>query len=315
MDRRTALSSLLTGSSAIAALAGGAHGSAFGATQAASSPSPHLAPSSPGAATPMPAPAQMPQALAVPGGVAIVELGPSNAAGGNRPTATYGSRPVLVRARGDAWVAVVGIGLAADPAQPQSLMVRGADGRESRVAFSLQRKQYAEQRLAVAPRHVQLSKEDLARHERERAHLGEVLRHFSAAREPATLRLVLPTSGPRSSSFGLRRVFNGQPRSPHGGMDIAAATGTPVLSAAAGEVLDAGDYFFNGQTVIVDHGQGFLTLYCHLSAIDTECGKTVAAGAPVGKVGATGRVTGPHLHFSVYLNAQSVDPALFLPPA
>ncbi len=270
-----------------------------------------LGPASLGA-LPSVARAQWPEAAAVPGGVALLELG---AAGRPRPSATYGGRPVLVRARGEAWVAVIGIGLAADPAQAQSLVVREADGRERRVAFSLQGKQYAEQRLSVAPRHVELSKEDLERYERERAHLGAVLRQFSAAREPATLRLVMPTSGPRSSSFGLRRVFNNQPRSPHNGMDIAAPTGTPVLCAAEGEVLDTGDYFFNGQTVIVDHGQGFLTLYCHLSAIDAERGQRVAAGAPVGKVGATGRVTGPHLHFSVYLNAQSVDPALFLPPA
>jgi murein DD-endopeptidase MepM/ murein hydrolase activator NlpD len=256
--------------------------------------------------------ALLPDSAAVPGGVALVDIGPAT---GARPSATHAGRPVLVRAQDAAWIAVVGIGLAADPGQPQTLLVREADGRERSVTFALQRKQYSEQRLTVAPRHVELSKENLARHERERAHLGGVLRHFTATREPATLRLVMPTSGPRSSSFGLRRVFNGQPRSPHGGMDLAAPTGTPVVSAAAGEVLDTGDYFFNGQTVILDHGQGFLTLYCHLSAIDTDRGKALEAGAPLGKVGATGRVTGPHLHFSVYLNAQSVDPALFLPPA
>jgi murein DD-endopeptidase MepM/ murein hydrolase activator NlpD len=256
--------------------------------------------------------ALLPDAAAVPGGVALVEIGSATRA---RPNASHAGRPVLVRARHEAWIAVVGIGLATDPGQAQTLLVREADGRERRVSFALQRKQYAEQRLAVAPRHVELSKEDLARYERERVHLGEVLRRFTTAREPDTLRLVMPTSGPRSSSFGLRRVFNGQPRSPHSGMDLAAPTGTPVVSAGAGEVLDTGDYFFNGQTVIVDHGQGFLTLYCHLSAIDTERGKVLEAGAPVGKVGATGRVTGPHLHFSVYLNAQSVDPALFLPAA
>ena len=250
----------------------------------------------------------LPTAAAVPGGVALVELGAATA----RPAATYGGRPVLVREQGGAWWAVVGIDLAADAKQRQSLAVRGADGRERRVGFALARKQYAEQRLTVAPKHVDLSPADLARYERERVHLGALLRRFSAAREPATLRLALPTSGERSSSFGLRRVFNGQARNPHSGMDFAAPGGTPVLSAAAGEVIDSGDYFFNGNTVIVDHGQGLLTLYCHLSAIDTVPGASLDAGAPIGKVGATGRVTGAHLHFSVYLNATAVDPALFL---
>ncbi len=254
----------------------------------------------------------LPQALAVPGGVAVVELGASAAP----PTATFGGTPVMVlpKSQSDgAWVAVVGIGLAADEKQPQTLVVRGADGRAHDVAFSLQAKGYAEQRLTVEPKHVELSPKDLARYERERVHLAEVLRRYSTARVPATLRLLAPTSGPRSSSFGLRRVFNGQSRNPHSGMDLAAPTGTPVVSAAAGEVLDTGDYFFNGNTVIVDHGLGFLTLYCHLSAIDTRRGEVLDAGAPLGKVGATGRVTGAHLHFSVYLNATPVDPALFLP--
>jgi murein DD-endopeptidase MepM/ murein hydrolase activator NlpD len=255
----------------------------------------------------------LPTASAVPGGVAVVELGTA----AQRPTATFGGRPVLVLPQGDGWVAVVGIGLTADDKQPQSLTVQtghGVERRTRQVNFDLQPKQYAEQRLTVAPKHVELSPKDLARYERERVRLAEVLRRFSP-RQPATLLLAVPTGGPRSSSFGLRRVFNGQSRNPHSGMDIAAPSGTPVASAAAGEVIDSGDYFFNGNTVIVDHGQGFLTLYCHLSAIDTQVGAQLDAGAPLGKVGATGRVTGPHLHFSVYLNTQAVDPALFLPPA
>jgi murein DD-endopeptidase MepM/ murein hydrolase activator NlpD len=251
--------------------------------------------------------AALPEAAAVPGGVALVALGKAAA----RPTATFGGKPVMVLSRDDAWTAVVGISLAADAKQRQTLQVR-ADGRAREVAFTLDDKQYAEQRLTVAPKHVELSAADQARYERERVHLAEVLRRFTP-REPATLRLLVPTAGPRSSSFGLRRVFNGQSRNPHSGMDIAAPTGTPVLCAAAGTVLDVGDYFFNGNTVIVDHGQGFLTLYCHLSTMDAAAGAPLEAGAPLGSVGATGRVTGAHLHFSVYLNATPVDPALFLP--
>ncbi len=266
--------------------------------------------SSPAAAGPQAPTPLLPEGSAVPGGVAVVEVAARSTA---RPTVRHLDRPVMVRAQGEAWVAVVGIALAANPAQTHTLEVHTADGATRRVPFRLTAKAYAEQRLKVAPKHVELSKENLARYERERAHLGGVLRTFSAAREPATLRLLQPATGPRSSSFGLRRVFNGQSRNPHSGMDIAAPTGTPVVAAAAGEVIDTGDYFFNGQTVIVDHGQGFLSLYCHLSAIDTARGQTLRAGDALGLVGATGRVTGPHLHFSVYLNAQAVDPALFLP--
>ena len=212
------------------------------------------------------------------------------------------------------WVAIVGIGLATDPRKRQTLTVRAGDGAAREIAFALEPKSYAEQRLTVAPRHVDLSPQDLARYERERVHLAEVSSRFTASREPATLRLASPADGPRSSSFGLRRVFNGEKRNPHSGMDIAAPAGAPVFAAGAGAVVDTGDYFFNGNTVIVDHGLGFLTLYCHLSAIDTAVGALVGAGLQIGRVGATGRVTGAHLHFSVYLNATPVDPSLFLVP-
>ncbi len=118
-----------------------------------------------------------------------------------------------------------------------------------------------------------------------------------------------------SARFGLRRVLNGEEGSPHAGLDVAVGTGTPLRAAAAGRVIATGDYFYAGQSVFVDHGQGFMTVYIHMSRIDVQEGDAVARGAPLGLSGATGRVTGPHLHWGVLLNGVYVDPELFLKPA
>jgi murein DD-endopeptidase MepM/ murein hydrolase activator NlpD len=179
------------------------------------------------------------------------------------------------------------------------------------LAYTIVPKRYAEQHLKVAPRTVDLSPEDLARYERERKHQEGVIATLSAAPQ-GRLAMRPPVPGKRSDSFGKRRFFNGQPRNPHSGMDIAAASGTPVVAPLAGTVVDTGDYFFNGNTVWLDHGGGLLSMMCHLSRIDAAVGTQLAAGEPLGRVGATGRVTGPHLHWGVVLNRASVDPALFL---
>jgi len=250
----------------------------------------------------------LPQQRLVPGGVARIALGASPEA----PHASFNGVPVLVLRDGAQWTALVGIALNAAPG-PASIEVQRGDGVTIALPFQIKPFHYAEQRLKVAPGQVDLSKDDLARYERERVHLAEVIATFSETLPP-TLRLHQPTPGPRSSSFGLRRVFNGQSRNPHSGMDIAAAQGTPVSAPAAGRVIDIGNYFFNGNTVWLDHGAGLLTMYCHLSAIDVKVGDEVAAGALIGAVGATGRATGPHLHWAVSLNRAMVDPALFLAP-
>jgi murein DD-endopeptidase MepM/ murein hydrolase activator NlpD len=250
----------------------------------------------------------LPAARATPGGVLLLPLG----AAPQRPQAWQGEVPVLVTGDAAGWTAVLGVPLDA-PTGPGSLRLQG-DGLPPTLAYTITAHAYAEQRLTVAPRHVDLSAEALARHQRERAHQATLIARFSQPL-PTSLRMRAPVPGPRSSSFGLRRIFNGQPRSPHSGMDIAAPTGTPVLAPLDGTVVDTGDYFFNGQTVWVDHGGGLLSMLCHLSRIDAAAGQAVRSGDVLGAVGATGRVTGPHLHWSVSLNRAMVDPALFLEPA
>ena len=251
----------------------------------------------------------LPRESRVPGGIAILDLG----AGEQPPGAVIFNEhraPVLRMPEG--WVALVGIPLEAAPGPNAALLQPGNGAPERRIAFTVTPKKYAEQRLQVAEkRHVDPEKEDLERIARERTRIDAALGHYSTEFTPQ-LALQPPVAGRRSSSFGLRRFFNDQPRNPHTGMDIAAPTGTPILSPAPGRVLDAGDFFFNGNSVFVDHGLGVVTIYCHLQRIDVKAGDEVATGTPLGQVGATGRVTGPHLHWGVAVNRALVDPALFL---
>ena len=252
--------------------------------------------------------AAVPRQAAVPGGILVLPVGPAAAAA---PTVTYEGHRVLTMKDGAQWIAVVGLALATKPG-PVKVEVQGDGGAVQTRTFAVVDKKYVEQRLTVKPSQVDLSPDDEARAASEQQRTRRNVETYTQT-PPSTLAFHAPVGGPRSSSFGLRRVFNGQPRSPHTGMDIAAPTGTPVLAAADGTVIDVGDFFFSGNVVFVDHGGGLVTLYCHLSAWDVKPGDHLKAGQPFAKVGATGRVTGPHLHFGVTLNGASVDPALFLP--
>ncbi len=240
----------------------------------------------------------------VPGGVAVVPLGSDAQA----PTARYQGKPVLVvREEGKRWIAIVGISLKSKTGAHQ-LQVN--DGRT--LNFTVTPKHYREQHIKLKNgRQVNPLAEDMVRINRELAEQTRAYQTFSP-NQPSNLLFDKPVNGPLSSPFGLRRFFNGEERNPHSGLDFAVGAGTPIKSPAAGKVILIGNYFFNGNTVFVDHGQGLISMFCHMSKVDVKLGQSLPRGGIVGRVGATGRATGPHMHWNVSLNDTRVDPAIFI---
>ncbi|MEZ5614844.1 MAG: peptidoglycan DD-metalloendopeptidase family protein [Rhodocyclaceae bacterium] len=249
----------------------------------------------------------LPQEAVVPGGIALVRLG----SGAERPQAWFGDRRVAVVRDGRGWVALVGLPLSLAPGE-HALRVLDA-GVEKARPIRVAAKHYPLQRFSVPDqRKVEPPPEDLQRIARERKRIDEIKALFREEPEPDTT-FRQPARGKLSGRFGLRRVINGLARSPHAGIDVAVPTGTPVVAAGRGIVVEAGDYFFNGNSVYIDHGQGLVTLYCHLDRIEVLPGEPVAAGQRIGLSGNTGRTSGPHLHWTVLANGIAVDPRLFLP--
>jgi len=247
----------------------------------------------------------LPRSSMVPGGIAVT---PTR---GNAVSGEYRDQRILLARFEGRQYAIIGIPLDAEPG-PQQFSVTGADGAESLLQFEVVHKQYRERHLTITnERQVNPNAEDMERINRESVEMRQAFSTWSESLEPV-FAMNLPVDGVRSSSFGSRSFFNGQPRNPHSGMDIAAPEGTPILAPAPGVILTTGNYFFNGNTIIMDHGHGLISLYCHMNTIDVEPGAEIAAGEQIGQVGSTGRVTGPHLHWSVNLNNVRVDPALFL---
>ncbi|MDX1996305.1 MAG: M23 family metallopeptidase [Thermoanaerobaculia bacterium] len=191
---------------------------------------------------------------------------------------------------------------------------RVRDGKREITTVRVGQYPYPTQRLTVDDSKVHPSAADEKRIARETAEIEKVWARTTERR--FTLPLSPPLKPlPTGGRFGARRFFNGEPRSPHSGADYKAKTGTPVLAAADGVVALAADQFFAGKAVYLDHGDGLFTVYFHLSRIDVEPGQAVKAGQKLGAVGATGRATGPHLHFGVRWRGARIDPAGLLKPA
>jgi len=210
----------------------------------------------------------------------------------------------------DTWHALVGIDLATKPGRSLvEVEARMADFSPLRASYPLTvaPRTFSTRRLTVDPAFVTPPAAEQARIERERVLLARVLAGISARRLWAD-GFARPTDGEAISRFGVRSVFNGQPRSQHRGVDFRGATGTPVSAPAAGLVVLADDLYFAGTTVILDHGLGVFSMLCHLSRVDVREGSVVARGDIIGAIGATGRVTGPHLHWTLRIGPASVDP-------
>ena len=249
----------------------------------------------------------------VPGGIEVIAL-PTDVEG-----VWFEGRPVMViPGPGSKPVAVVGIPLSVEPGT-RHVTIDSSTG-SYRHNFTVVEKAYPEQHITIANQQmVTPAAQNLERIRREAARMRAQYRRFEPLPDPvqqSPFPMLQPVQGIVSSEFGLRRFYNGEARRPHSGLDIAAAEGTPIVAPAAGQVTLTGDFYFNGNTIFLDHGSGLITMGCHMSKIEVAQGQQVKRGQIIGRVGATGRATGPHLHWSVYLNAERVDPraaiALFM---
>ncbi|MGB1091858.1 MAG: peptidoglycan DD-metalloendopeptidase family protein [Oceanobacter sp.] len=251
----------------------------------------------------------LPKQSLIAGGVAVIDAGEqaeapeiflTDAQGKSRTPLMLITEPGT-KANTQRWFALAGISLKRPPEQ----IYVSLNGKQ--LTIPVGQHQYEEQHLTVKKKHVNPSEEALARIRKEAKAMRSVFETF-------TTSLPQPADGPLSSPFGLQRFFNGERRNPHSGLDIAAPRGAPITAPMSGVVVQTGNYYFNGNTVLIDHGQGLISMFCHMDKIDVEEGTYLERGEYVGAIGATGRVTGPHLHWTLSLNNARVDPMLFLGP-
>ncbi|HEX6178941.1 MAG TPA: M23 family metallopeptidase [Thermoanaerobaculia bacterium] len=211
---------------------------------------------------------------------------------------------------GDSWITILGVDLDEEPGdhRAEAVLTRG-DGRVERdeITISVVAKQFPTSHLKVDERFVRLSEENLNRVNRESKETDAIYARITTDLFPEE-EFTIPIAGGSGRNFGQRRVFNGRPRAPHSGADLRAKTGTPIHATNRGRVVLAKPLFFTGNTVILDHGLGIYSLYAHLSRIDVKRDEIVNNGQVVGLAGATGRVTGAHLHWAMRVQGARVDP-------
>ena len=249
----------------------------------------------------------MPEQALVPGGIALMPLDDYTPG----TSITFADRKTTIFKHDGSWYALAGIPLKAKPG-PYRFKLKHKDGTTSVTSVDVKHKKYQEQHLTIKnKRKVNPNEKDMERISKERVRKRTAKKHWSETYPD--IDFIWPVSGRISSIFGLRRFFNEQERNPHNGLDIAAPEGTDIQVVADGTVIEAGDFFFSGNMVYVDHGQGLISLYAHMSRIDVKPGDVLKRGDIIGAVGQTGRVTGAHLHFAVMTNGVLVDPLYLLP--
>lgn len=230
------------------------------------------------------------------------------------PSATIFGRPVPLTRVGDRWQGLIGIDLDVRPGTypiDVSITAPGGAAIVSAQKLTVIDKAYPVRRLRVAPAFVDPPASEVARIQEEAAALQTIFETMASPRQWHGA-FQAPVNDSPNSSFGSRSIYNGQARSPHSGTDFGAKAGTPVAAPAAGTVVLARPLYFTGNTVVLDHGLGLYSLLAHLQQIDVNEGDHVIRGHVVGLVGGTGRVTAPHLHWSVRLNNARVDPLSLL---
>ena len=238
------------------------------------------------------------------GGVGVFDLSPSPG-GQDLSVAFTGGEAFVLKSEGRAW-GIVAAGLRTEPGSYELTLEVGAD--RVRSTLEVVAHDYGVQRITLDKDKVDLSAETLKRVGAEKARITAVW--ASPSPEPLwSVPFRMPVEGRVTGVFGTKRILNGSPRNPHGGVDIAAPEGAEVRAANRGRIAFVGDFFFNGRFVVIDHGLGVFTMYAHLSDVRTAPGELVERGAVIGAVGMTGRATGPHLHFSVKVGRLDVSPA------